>query len=569
MKARCVEMGTGVERITMLLTGELPFIVYTALLLTIPVSWILLRLYRRAVIRTMEKQSNQMAIPQPTERATPASPPEKGLAIKVLDPSQMPKHISRTTCQNMLLQTPTKAAFVYLVAGLGYAIFMCWGILTSDGTPFTPIRVGITVMVYGWPIVLAVQYVTGTTRQRWLKPIFVYWGIYYALAILASVNNPNAGFLDMIALWVLINLRPTLAWWIVLNRHLRAVSPLVLIFLLLAVTGSLFMLELLFYNEFVFGLTVMLAVSLGVGSRGFIAINILVGLILFGIIGWFILKWIRWQYDNKKLSDQIITVDALWLLFMVINGAPIVFQGMVWILIPLMAFLIHKILTVVGFRWLIRQNQAPDHPCLLLLRVFALGRRSEKLFDAISVHWRYLGKIHMIAGPDLATTTIEPHEFMDYVSRNLGHNFIDSVEKLETAIAASQTHPDRDGRYRVEEFFCYGDTWKMVLARIANTCDTVLMDLRGFSPQNAGCIFEIHTLIHQLPLDRVIFTTDATTDHPFLENTIKSAWKALPDDSPNRDAITPKLMLFKYEKGDDITHVQLLESLCEAAVPIT
>jgi hypothetical protein len=425
------------------------------------------------------------------------------------------------------------------------------------------------IMLYGWPVVLAAQYLSGTTRQRWLKPIFIYWGAYIVLDLLAVVNNPNSSFLELIALWVLTNLSTTLVWWIVLNRRLRAVSPMVLIFLLLAVTGSLFMLELLFYNEFLLGLNILLLQPLGVGLTGFIIINVLFGLILFCIIGWLVLRWIRRQYEHQKLSDQIITLDALWLLFMIMDGASIVIQGLVWILIPFIAFLVYKILTSIGFRWLVRQNESPNSPSLLLLRVFSLGKRSEQLFDAVSTHWRYLGKIHLIAGPDLATTTIEPHEFMDYVSRNLGHNFIDSEEKFETARKSSKNHPDRDSRYRVEEFFCYGDTWKMVLTGLANTCDAVLMDLRGFSPQNSGCIFEINTLIHQLHLNRVIFTTDATTDHTFLKNTIESAWENLPNDSPNRNLTNPKLTLFEYRNNDNMVQDRLLESLCEAAVPIT
>jgi hypothetical protein len=101
---------------------------------------------------------------------------------------------------------------------------------------------------------------------------------------------------------------------------------------------------------------------------------------------------------------------------MIMDGASIVIQGLVWILIPFIAFLVYKILTTIGFRWLVRQNESPNSPSLLLLRVFSLGKRSEQLFDAVSTHWRYLGKIHLIAGPDLATTTIEPHEFMQQFS---------------------------------------------------------------------------------------------------------------------------------------------------------
>jgi hypothetical protein len=154
---------------------------------------------------------------------------------------------------------------------------------------------------------------------------------------------------------------------------------------------------------------------------------------------------------------------------------------------------------------------------------------------------------------------------MDYVSGKLTHNFIDSVEKLETTLADCKKLPDRDSRYRVQEFFCYGDTWKVVLSRLAETCDAVLMDLRGFTPQNAGCIFEINSLIHHLPLDQVVFSIDETTNLEFLNTTIESAWKNLVPDSPNRATTNPSLRLFKYRSRQNLSLERLLETLGEAA----
>jgi len=559
-------MDTGADRITTLLTGELLFIVYTALLLTIPISWGLLKRYKRAVIRTMAKQSSQLEITQPIE-TTPAAPPESGLKISVLDPSNLPERPSLSTCQKILLRAPTKAALVYLLAGFGYAAIMTWGVLTSGQMAATPTRLSITMMLYGWPVVLATQFIAGTTRRRWLKPVLIYSGVYLLLSLLALALIPDAKLLDLLFLWVLINIPTTLIWWIVLNRRLRAVSPLVLTFLVLAVTGSLVLLELFFYNDFALALSVNLLIPLGLGVRGMIVVNILIGITVFCVIGWMVLRWVRWQYKRQMISEQIITLDALWLIFSITKGIELVFEGLIWALVPLVAFLIYKVLTVIGFRWLTRQHKLSDSPCLLLLRVFSLGWRSEQLFDAVSTHWRYLGKIHLIAGPDLATTTIEPHEFLDYVSGNLGNNFIDSAKKLETALTNSKVHPDHDGRYRVEEFFCYGDTWQMVLTRLQNACDVILMDLRGFTPQNAGCIFEINTLIDHLPLGQVIFTVDDTTNRDFLQTTIKSAWQKVANDSPNRLIEEPILTLFEYQSGKNLPLDHLLETLCEAASP--
>ena len=557
-------MDIGSERIVTLLTGELQLIVYSALLLTIPISWIVLKLYRRAVIRTMEKHANQSEITLPIE-PTPHTPPETEIKINILDPSNSTDHSSFSSYQEILLQAPANAALVYLVAALGYAAVMTFGTLISGQISTTPITILITLMLYVWPVVLAVQFIAGTTLRRWLKPLLIYLCIYLLLSLLAIILNPDANFIELVALWGLINLPTSLFWWIVLNRRLRAVSPMVLVFMVLALTGSLILFEILLNNKLVQGLSTAFLKPLGFNMRGIMVANVLIGLLAFGVIGWFVLRWIRWQYQRQMISDQIITLDSLWLIFSITKGVELVFDGLIWVFVPLLAFLVYKVLTVLGFRWLSRQNWVPDNHCLLLLRVFSLGHRSEQLFRAVSTHWRYLGKIRLIAGPDLATTTIEPHEFLDYVSRNLGHNFIDRDERLEKSIANSIDTPDRDGRYRVEEFFCYGDTWQKVLVRLQQTCDVVLMDLRGFSLENAGCIFEINTLIDHLPLDHVLFTIDNTTDRNFLQNTIQTAWQNCSNNSPNRKSLEPTLTLFDFHGQKNLPLDRLLKALCQAA----
>jgi hypothetical protein len=117
-----------------------------------------------------------------------------------------------------------------------------------------------------------------------------------------------------------------------------------------------------------------------------------------------------------------------------------------------------------------------------LLRVFSLGRRSERLFDALATHWRHVGNIRLIAGPDLATTTVEPHEFLGFLSGKLARRFIDGPETLDLRLSETDLEPDPDGRFRVSDYFCYDDTWLTVLSRLADESDAVLMDLRGFIP---------------------------------------------------------------------------------------
>jgi hypothetical protein len=126
----------------------------------------------------------------------------------------------------------------------------------------------------------------------------------------------------------------------------------------------------------------------------------------------------------------------------------------------------------------------------------------------------------MIAGIDLARRTVEPHEFLDFISGKLARRFIDGSATLEQRLRERDTRADRDLRFRVNDFFCYDDTWKMVLSRLVHESDAVLMDLRGFSRRNAGCVFELHELVRLVPLDRVVFVVDRRTDETLLAETL-------------------------------------------------
>src|SRR5262249_10872850 len=92
---------------------------------------------------------------------------------------------------------------------------------------------------------------------------------------------------------------------------------------------------------------------------------------------------------------------------------------------------------------------------------------------------------------------------------------------LERRLGELDTEADRDGRFRTNEFFCHADTWRETMRRLAGRCDGILMDLRGFAPSNARCLYEIGQLLDGVPLGRVVFLVDETTDGEFLRSTFE------------------------------------------------
>jgi hypothetical protein len=193
---------------------------------------------------------------------------------------------------------------------------------------------------------------------------------------------------------------------------------------------------------------------------------------------------------------------------------------------------------------------------LLLLRSFSIGPASERLFDALERHWRRSGSIQMIAGYDLASRTVELHELMDFASGKLARRFIDGRPALERRLREMDLQPDRDGRYRVNDFFCYGDTWRDVLLALIRNTDLVLMDLRGFSQKNAGCVFEIQELVRAVPMERIVFVVDSATDRPLLERTFAAAQSGT--------ALTARPCLLPVTRLDSTAMRKLLQALALA-----
>src|SRR5205814_8172025 len=112
-----------------------------------------------------------------------------------------------------------------------------------------------------------------------------------------------------------------------------------------------------------------------------------------------------------------------------------------------------------------------------------------------SLLWRYTGSVRLIAGPDLANATVEPHEFLDFLAGRLQRRFISGSAALEQRLAETPLRRDPDGRFRVSSFFCHADTWQTVLRGLARQSDVVLMDLRGFGRTNEGCSYELNELL--------------------------------------------------------------------------
>jgi hypothetical protein len=342
--------------------------------------------------------------------------------------------------------------------------------------------------------------------------------------------------------WLLMNGPPTLLLAAFLTRRIRAVGPMVLAFTVIAVIGSQLPATVLSQSDELLRRVAEPLIAAGLGAGSFFWGIMLAGLLAFALVGWLALQWVGRRYRRKRVSDQMLTVESMWLMFGLVHSIGLAFEGWWWIFTGFAAFAVFVAARSAAFA-LLRGAPQPRPRRLLLLRVFALGRRSERLFDLLQKHWLRSGDIAMIAGPDLVTSTIEPHEFLDFLGRGVSRQFVKDRTDLTGRIAAMDTAADPDLRYRVNEFFCYADTWQMTMRELATHSDAVLMDLRSFSGANQGCLFELGELLKTVDLRRVVFAIDATTDRAFLDAAMARLWQTVPPESPNRRQARPAARL--------------------------
>lgn len=182
------------------------------------------------------------------------------------------------------------------------------------------------------------------------------------------------------------------------------------------------------------------------------------------------------------------------------------------------AFLIWVALTIGAYIVVLRASPWPAGACsLLVLRVFSPNRRSERLLDQVQTGWRYAGPVLQIGGPDLARLNINPYEFVLFLGRKMHQLFLPEEVSKERLLSDLDLAPDREGRFRIAEVFCFDSAWQSSVRTLIETSDAILLDLRGFGPQRAGTGFELSQLAFLGRLDRTVIVGDATTDWSYFE----------------------------------------------------
>ncbi len=492
-------MSASTNPTSLMLTGHLPFVLLLAGLIAFPLSLLLLRLYKRAVVRSMRTSAATTVEPR-----DPHVAPETGANREAFRNADQLRDVALTA--------PRKAAVIYAAAGSAYAVVMTAAFLLASDIPFLPGRAVVLFWNFVWPVALAVMLIAAPT---WRRKSVILVGYF---AVLCGGSFFGLDWKQVVAIWAYANLGATLLLLFFLTRGIRAVGPMVFTFVLLALVGCEVAIDLLAYDVQHRGSVAHAALSAGLNAFSYLTLVAIAGIAVFSVFGWLGMRWIGRRYERKKVTDQSITLDAIWIVFAVVHAVFLALNGPAWSLASIAAFVIYKAVLAIGFRlW---RPSGAYVPRLVILRVFSLGRRSQRMFNALAQHWRYIGSIQLIAGPDLATTTVEPHEFLAFLGGKLSRQFIDGAETFRRRLGEVDLKRDFDGRFRVNDFFCNENAWRLVLSGLIRETDAVLMDLRGFTRANAGCVFELQELMKLGEPARVLFMVDETTDQAFLNETL-------------------------------------------------
>lgn len=502
--------------------GILLLYVLDAVLLTVPVSLVLIWLYRRTVNRAMhaaatarESGGPLALVPSPQERRSPAELGNRDRPLQV------------------------RLALVYAVAGASAAAVWAWLYFLTPGAEFSWLRGFVVWYVFCFPVpaTLILLLAIPWRQAVWIGVAYiaagmlavVVWSILHhfvsAQSGVRGISNLQS-FLFLLALEVSL---PAIIILIASNRRIRGVSPLALAALLVFTFSSV-------------GVREIFVRLLGVGGlrRPLVAIGwnwwFMVANAPVGYLCWRLLKLLNAGYRRKLFSDVQLVVDSFWVIVAFVFSAQYASDFGWKGIAGLSGFVVYRAIVQVGLHiWL-----PPREPGvrLLVLRVFGFRARAEKLFDSVARRWRFRGGVSMIAGTDLAARTIDPDDTLAFLAGDLRSRFVQGARDLQAHLQRMDPSRDPDGRFRTTEFFCHENTWSDTLSALLGRCDTILMDLRGFSERNAGCIFELRQLAAQQRLVDTVFVVDASTDLKLLESTVGM---------PGPDTAVPQLRIEKVE----------------------
>ena len=518
-----------------LLPGQLLYIFGASILDAAVLSWLALLWYRRSVNRLMRRVSAGAVAGSGEQHTSPISSPP---ATSPIQSGELRLAEERSETLPRTRAFPTQGMGRLMIAySLGAAAFAavvtCFKYWTAS-PPLPAVAWLVEWWTNLWPLVPTLVLLLVLDRPVARRLVFLYLGGgAVAVCLFTAAGQLIRGTLNSAPLtnvfWGVVSLAWTasiplaviiLTGW----RRVRAVMPLALAGTLLF-GFSLVLFRELFIRAFnVEWLRSAFLSGAVVSSNETVqyALFMLVSLPV-GWLAWRLLNVIAGAFAHKRFSDIQLIVDCWWAVVAAeVTATSLSITHGIWgIAAGAAAFVAYRLVVATMLRGDRRTQRAPR---LLLLRVFGYQARTESLFDRVAQTWRLQGPVQLIAGVDLAMRTADPGDMLALLDGRLAEAYVRTPEEVGERLARLDLQPDPDGRFRINEVYCHDSTWRTALEALLDASDIVLMDLRSFSAQNAGCRFELEQIVRRVPTDNIILVCDKTTDLPLLQEILAAAW---------------------------------------------
>lgn len=498
--------------------GMVWFYFQNAILIAIPASYILLRWYRWQVAQAMRSGSESA-----TEKDDVTAPPDAGPGVSATAVVAASNAEAGATAER---QARRRLGLAYTAAGMASAAVMAAFFLSDLDSEITALRAFTVWYAFCWLLVPTLATLLVVPQRRALILLLAYAAAGFAVAVAWStfdqivLGHAQAAPLHNATLLLqFLGLQAWLPYLLILatgNRKLRSVSPLVLSGLLVFSYSAL-----LLHYAVIASMDVgpLRRLVLGLVGASFPHLLFLVLALPVGLACWYALRWLARRFEAKAFSDVQLVVDSWWLIAIFIATLELSSSRGWSAWFALLAFPVYRIVLELCLRTRPAGARA-SRARLLVLRVFGFRSRSEALFDAIAQRWRFVGSVRIIAGTDLVGRTIDPGDLISFLGARLKRQFVHSMADLSRKLGALDEARDPDGRFRINEFFCFDDTWRPTLRALLKRSDMILMDLRGFSEESRGCRFELEQIEATGLLARTLFVIDDTTDTALLQATL-------------------------------------------------
>jgi len=499
-----------------MLGGELIFHFVNVMLLTVVIAPLILWRYRRAVLAGMQDRGGAPLPLAPVARNATERDASTAAGASAASALAWEAHVRR------------RIFFAVLAALAPSALLFATQTLALGDQPLTPAHV---FLIAGSTLSMAVPIfavLTATPFWRALRLWLVTLVVLAALDVLLSMlQRPFYGRTPTIdqamnfvyfvqyagyTLWL-----PTLLALVIGARRVRGVAPIAFATLLVFALAPLFGVRM---TQWLSGM--QWSAGWVLAGPGLDA-GIVVLALPIGLLAWWRLKALARGYEAKRFSDAQLLAHSWWLVVVVSRTAEMVavYPGTSSLLqilaVSTIGYFLFPVLLARALRWAQAGAPAPPPRTLLLLRVFGDTARTERLFDRTATRWQRFGPVTMIAAPDVGARMVDPGDVLRFATGDITSGFIKSQQDLTRQLATMDILPDRDGRYRINEFYCRDDTWQATVVELIARADAVVMDLRGFSAERRGCEFELRELAARIAPGRIVLIVDASTDRGLLE----------------------------------------------------